>query len=180
MSVDGASNNARACASLSAGVLPSWLSTLGRRTPFTGLWVTALALHKYSYRDAKAASLRRMVEPASCWFSRSLRQARTWLRVTRRKSWGWVMPALSMNERISFSYARRVCALLMLANHWASAGTSCRRWNCGSVRVRLSNGATAVIMKGRKYPLAAKRGCGLRGYDCKAVLGWCGSILFYY
>lgn len=87
-----------------------------------------------------------MVAPASCCASRSARQPNTWLRVTARKSPGWVIPQLAMKERMSLSYARRVCGLLMLANHWASAGTSANCSKAALVRLRGAAGVRAVVI----------------------------------
>jgi len=59
----------------STGVLPSFPSALGRLTPRTGLWLTALASHRWSNNEATAASLRRMELGARPRRSRSFRQA---------------------------------------------------------------------------------------------------------
>src|SRR2546421_1201816 len=126
----GASRSRRACSSLSAGVRPSTaLVTLGRFTTFTGLCTTALRSQRYSNRDETAESLRRMVEPSFPLFSRSLRQAMRWARVTTRKTSGLVMRANRMKSLRSFWYARRVCGFVMFANHSISGGTSARSRN---------------------------------------------------
>ena len=61
----GAASSSRAWWLLSAGVLPSPLSVLGRSTPLTGLWVTAFFSQRYSNSDASEASRCRIVLPPS-------------------------------------------------------------------------------------------------------------------
>src|SRR5712675_1925178 len=80
VSAGGASNSLRACASPSAGVLPSLPLAIGRLTPSTGLPKTALRSHRCSNSEDSAESLRRMLAGAIAPASRSLRQAITWAR----------------------------------------------------------------------------------------------------
>src|SRR2546421_760002 len=127
----------RACSSLSAGVRPSlaWVF-FGRFTPLTGLCTTALRSQRYSNRDDTAESLRRIVDPSFPLPSRSLRQAMRWARVTTRKTSGLVMRVKRIKSLRSFWYARRVCGLVMLANHSISGGTSARSKNSFALKAR--------------------------------------------
>src|SRR3989441_8283632 len=130
VSAGGAFKSKRACSSLSAGVRPSLaLVTLGRFTPLTGLWTTALRSQRYSNSDETAESLRRMVDPSHPLLSRSLRQAIKCARVTTRNTSGFEMRAKRMKSLRSFWYARRVCGFVMFANHSISGGTSAKSKN---------------------------------------------------
>src|SRR5712691_1854192 len=130
VSPGGASSSRRACSSLNAGVRPSLaLVTLGRFTPCTGLCTTALRSQRYANNDETAESLRRMVDPSHPLRSKSLRHAIRCARVTTRNTSGLVMRAKRMKSLRSFWYARRVCGLVMLANHSISGGTSARSKN---------------------------------------------------
>src|SRR6266705_1263117 len=140
----GASRSIRACSSLSAGVSPSLaLVTLGRFTPFTGLWTTALRSQRYSNSDDTAESLRRIVDPSHPLPSRSLRQAIKCAWVTTRNTSGFEMRAKRIKSLRSFWYARRVCGLVMLANHSISGGTSARSKNSFALSARALVGIRA-------------------------------------
>ena len=78
---------------------PSEVSTFGRFTPFTGLWVTAFTSHRCSNKEDSAASLPRTVAPDSARSSSCLRQAITCARVTIRKSSALEIPTKAMNSR---------------------------------------------------------------------------------
>src|SRR5439155_20289915 len=144
VSAGGAFKSKRACSSLSAGVKPSLaLVTLGRFTPCTGLWTTALRSQRYANRDETADSLRRMVDPSHPLLSRSLRHAIKCARVTTRNASGLVMRAKRMKSLRSFWYARRVCGLVMFANHSISGGTSARSKNSFALNARALVGMRA-------------------------------------
>ena len=64
-----------------------------------GNWIS----HKCVNKEASAASFLRMVAPASDFFPRVLRQAKTWDRVTVLKSCGRSMPTNCMKPHKSFS-----------------------------------------------------------------------------
>jgi hypothetical protein len=139
----GASSSARAWPSPRAGVLPSFPSALGRLTPRTGLWLTALTSQRWSNREATAASLRRMELGAKPRRSKSFRQAMRWARVTCRISSGLVTPAKAVNSFTSWRYARRVRGLSRLANHSSSGGISPSPWNSARLK-RLPSGSNAT------------------------------------
>jgi hypothetical protein len=132
----GAARRSRAWLSPIAGVLPSPLSARGRLKLLTGLWVTAFLSQRYSNSDDSTASRCRTVAPPSMRPVRSSRQAITWARVTVRNSSGRFMPVKNMKSSIAALYARRVLALVMLANHSISGGTSASFWNSAAVRSR--------------------------------------------
>src|SRR5215510_11217074 len=144
ISAGSASSSRRACSSLSAGVSPSLaFVTRGRFTPFTGLCTTALRSQRYSNNDETADSLRRIVDPSHPLPSRSLRHAIKCARVTTRNTSGLVMRAKRMKSLRSFWYARRVCGLVMFANHSISGGTSAKSKNSFAVRARALVGIRA-------------------------------------
>ena len=119
-----------------AGVRSSALSTFGRATPLTGLWVTAFCSHRYSNSDASDDSRCRTVLAPDPRRTSSSRQAMMWARVTARNSSGRLMPVKRTKSFTAAPSARQVSLLVRLANHLISGATSARRWNSAAVSSR--------------------------------------------